>query len=187
MEQILETIDKASQSFMFDYVTLDEEKIAEFRLEDMKSTAAFFEPPTYLKKVLESSQKETAYKIIHIFNVINASLQYSFFSANAAIRFDGIDSQWVIRMIDGVFEELNVDSVTDVYRTKDRIFERLINSNITLLKSRVETIEELFFKLNFYEYGESYADVEKSITMLKKLLCFKQDLYSTPKVKTIFK
>ena len=67
MNQILETIDKASQTFMLGYVTLDEAKIEEFRLEDMKSTATFFEPPSYLKKVLESSERKTAYKIIHIF------------------------------------------------------------------------------------------------------------------------
>lgn len=177
MKQILETIEKASQTFMFGHVTLNEKKIAEFRLDDVEDVNVFFEPPTYLKKLLETVEREVAYKIIHIFNAINASLQYSFFTANTKIRFDNIDSQWIIGMIDDVFEEFNVTSVTDIYRTKDLIVQRLIESNITLLKSRVETVEEVFSKLNFYEYAEYYADVGGSIQMLSKLICFKQDLF----------
>ncbi len=125
MVQILKTIDKASQAFMFGHVTLNEENITAFRLEDVEGISTFFEPPSYLKQLLKTSEKEVAYKVIHIFNAINASLQYSFFTANATIRFDGIDSQWVIKMIDGVFKEVNVRSVTDVYRTKELILERL--------------------------------------------------------------
>lgn len=177
MKQMLETIDKASKTFMFGHVTLNEEKIAQFKLDDTEGIVSYFEPPKYLKKLLEISEKEVACKIIHIFNAVNASLQYSFFTAHASIRFDGIDSQWVIRMLDEVFEEVKVTSVTDVYRTKGFIIQRLIESNITLLKSRVETIEEIFTKLNFYEYGKCYADVECSIQMLSKLICFKQDLF----------
>jgi len=104
-------------------------------------------------------------------------LQYSFFTARADIRFDGIDSQWVIKMLDEVFEASQVKTVTDVYRTKEQIIERLIGSNITLLRSRVETVEEVFGKLNFYEYGVAYADVSASMGMLKQLVCFKQDLF----------
>ena len=74
MKQILETIDKASQTFMFGHVTLNEEKIAVFELEDEEDIVIFFEPPSYLKQLLETSEKEVAYKIIHIFNAINASL-----------------------------------------------------------------------------------------------------------------
>ena len=177
MKQVLETIDKAAQTFMFGYVTLNEEAILQFKPKNMEDSVRFFAPPPYLKSLLETSDKEVACKIIHIFNAINASLQYCFFTANADIRFDGIDSQWVIGMLDEVFEELGVSSVTDVYRTKDRILQRLMDSNITLLRSRVETIEELFLKLDFYEYGECYNDVENSITMLSKLVCFKQDLF----------
>ena len=46
-----------------------------------------------------------------------------------------------------------------------------------MLRSRVETVEEVFAKLNFYEYGASYANVAVSIKMLKQLVCFKQDLF----------
>ncbi|MCK5538183.1 MAG: hypothetical protein KAI79_15255 [Bacteroidales bacterium] len=177
MQQILQTINKASQTFMFGHVTLNEEKIAAFKLENVEGNSSFFNPPPYLQQLLKASEKEVAYKIIHIFNAINASLQYCFFTANTSTRFDGIDSQWIIKMIDGVFEEVRVTSVTDVYRTKDLVLERLIGSNITLLKSRVETIEEVFAKLNFYEYSEYYMDVAQSIQMLSKLVCFKEDIF----------
>ena len=176
MKTILETIDKAATTFMFGYVELDYDTIKRFRI-DMKEGFSYFSPPEYLASLLERTDKETAYQIIHIFNAINASLQYSFFTARSDIRFDGIDSQWVIKMIDEVFEEMKVKTVTDVYRTKEQIIERLIGSNITLLRSRVETVEEVFAKLNFYEYGAMYADVSASIGMLKQLVCFKQDLF----------
>jgi len=176
MRSILKTIDEASITFMFGHVTLNEDAIRVFHI-DTKEGTSYFSPPSYLATLLKTVEKETAYKIIHIFNAINASLQYSFFTACSDIRFDGIDSQWVITMLDEVFEALQVKTVTDVYRTKAQIIERLIGSNITLLRSRVETIEEVFGKLNFYEYGAVYADVSASMGMLKQLVCFKQDLF----------
>jgi hypothetical protein len=176
MKTILETIDKAANGFMFGHVTLNEDAIKVFHI-DTKEGTSYFSPPSYLASLLETVEKETAYKIIHIFNAINASLQYSFFTARADIRFDGIDSQWIITMLDEVFEALQVRTVTDVYRIKEQIIERLIDSNITLLRSRVETVEEVFGKLNFYEYGATYADVALSIEMIKTLVCFKQDLF----------
>ena len=176
MKTILETITNAATEFMFGHVTLNEDAIKVFHI-DTKEGISYFSPPRYLASLLETVEKETAYKIIHIFNAINASLQYSFFTVRADIRFDGIDSQWVIKMIDEVFETLQVKTVTDVYRTKEQIIERLIGSNITLLRSRVETVEEVFGKLNFYEYGTAYADVSASMGMLKQLVHFKQDLF----------
>ena len=55
--------------------------------------------------------------------------------------------------------------------------DALIASNITLLHSRVQTIEEVFEKLDFDVYGNAHADVNASIGQLKKLVCFKQDLF----------
>ncbi len=176
MKTILETIDKAATTFMFGYVELDYDTIKRFRI-DMKEGFSYFSPPEYLASLLERTDKETAYQIVHIFNAINASLQYSFFTARSDIRFDGIDSQWLIKMLDEVFEETEVRTVTDVYNTKEHIIEKLIGSNISMLRSRVETVEEVFVKLNFYEYGASYANIGVSIKMLKQLVCFKQDLF----------
>ena len=57
----------------------------------------------YLERMQKEIDPVVAYKIIHIFNAIQASLQYSFFTADADIRFDGIDSQWVIGILDETF------------------------------------------------------------------------------------
>ncbi len=132
MKTILETIDKAATEFMFGHVTLNEDAIKAFHI-DTKEGTSYFLPPSYLASLLETGEKETACKIIHIFNAINASLQYSFFTARSDIRFDGIDSQWVIKMIDEVFKEVKVKTVTDVSRTKEQIIERLIDSHIMML------------------------------------------------------
>lgn len=80
-------------------------------------------------------------------------------------------------MIDEIFTEFEMRSVTDIYRTKERIVERLIDFNITMLRSRVETIEEVFAKLNFYEYSEAFSDVDASLTMHGRLVCFNQDFF----------
>ncbi len=177
MQNILETIQKASKDFMFGHVVLNEEKIKVFKIEDQSSLETFFAPPEYLSSLLNSLEKEEAYKIIHVYNAINASLQNCFFIGNAQIRFDGIDSFWVMRMLDDVFKQHNVVSVRDIYKTKKSIIDTLIESNITLLRSRVETVEEVFNKLNFSEYSHLYADVDASIGYLKKLICFKQDTF----------
>ncbi len=177
MHPVIETVYKAADTFMSDYVTLNEEKIASFEIEDVEGGVRYFALPPYLEKIRREVEPNVAYKIIHIFNAIQASLQYSFFTADADIRFDGIDSQWVIGMLDETFAEFGVRSVTDTYRIKERIVERLMASNITMLRSRVETVEEVFAKLNFYEYGEAYADVDASLTQLSKLVCFKQDFF----------
>ncbi len=163
MHPVIETVYKAADTFMSDYVTINEEKIASFTIEDIEEGVRYFSLPPYLKKMRQQVEPNVTYKIVHIFNAIQASLQYSFFTANADIRFNGIDSQWVIGILDETFAEFKVRSVTDVYRTKASIVERLIASNITMLRSRVATIEEVFAKLNFYEYGEAYADVDASL------------------------
>ncbi len=173
MHPVIETVYKAADTFMSVYVTINEEKITLFEIEDIDEGVHYFALPPYHEKMRREVEPNVAYKIVHIFNVIQASLQYSFFTADADIRFDGIDSQWVIKMLDEMFVEFGVQSVTDIYRTKERIVERLIDSNITMLRSRVETVEEVFAKLNFYEYGEAYADVDASLTMLGRLVCFK--------------
>ena len=177
MHPLIETVYKAADTFMSDYVTINDGKIASFQIADMEESTRYFSMPPYLEKMKQEIDPVVAYKIVHIFNAIQASVQYSFFTARADIRLDGVDSQWVINMIDAVFAEFGVRSVTDVYRTKGRIVERLTASGITMLRSRVETVEEVFAKLNFYEYGEAYADVDASLTQLSKLVCFKQDLF----------
>ena len=176
MKIILTTIEKATDAFMFGHVQLNKDAIRAFRI-DIKEDSSYFVPPKYLASLLETGEKETAHKIIHIFNAINASLQYSFFTACADIRFDDIDSQWVIKMLDDVFAKVEVKTVTDIYRLKEHIIEKLVDSNITLLESRVRSIEELFAKLDFYVYGDCYTDAKCSIELLKKLVCFKQDIF----------
>jgi len=177
MKNILETIQKASKAFMFGHVVLNEEKIKAFKIEDKKSIETFFAPPAYLGYLLKSLEKEEAYKIIHVYNAINASLQYCFFIGNAQMRFDAIDSFWIMSMLDGIFKKYEVTSVEDIYKTKESIINILISSNITLLQSRVQTIEEVFEKLDFKMYGNTYADIDASISNLKKLICFKQDIF----------
>ncbi len=177
MHPVIETVYKAADTFMSDYVTINDEKIASFRIADVQESTRYFSMPSYLESMRKEIDPVVAYKIVHIFNAIQASLQYGFFTARADIRFDGIDSQWVVKMIDAVFAEFKVRSVTDVHRTKGRILEKLTASGITMLRSRVETVEEVFAKLNFYEYGEAYADADASLMLLSKLVCFKQDLF----------
>ncbi len=175
MQQILQMVEDASQKFMFGHVTLDEEGIAGFRLDGLDESVRFFSPPAYLAGLIAREEKETAYKVVHCFNAIQASLQYAFFSGNASVRLGGVDSQWVLRMVDEVFARYQVCSVTDVYRTKDAIITRLVDSQITMLRSRIETIEEVFARLNFYDYAAAYADVSASLAMLSKLICYRQD------------
>jgi hypothetical protein len=177
MQNILETIDKASKTFMLGHVVLNEEKIETFKIQDLEDIETFFSPPEYLSTLLKEVEKEEAYKIIHVYNAINASLQYCFFMGNAHIRFDGIDSFWVMRMLDNVFKQHEVVSVEDIYKTKESIINLLVDSNITLLRSRVQTVEEVFEKLDFYAYGNAYVDVNASVSQLKKLVCFKQDIF----------
>lgn len=177
MQSILSTIERASNEFMFGHVTLNHEKIRDFKINDLRGVNDYFKPPAYLTRLLTTLDQHEAYRIVHVYNAINASLQYCFFMGNAHIRFDGIDSFWVMRMLDDVFKKVNVNSVTDIYRTKNEIINALIDSNITLLESRIQTVEEVFSKLNFYEYGDVYADINVSIAQLKKLVCFKQDIF----------
>ena len=177
MHKTIQTVNKAAETFLCDCVSINHDKIKSFKLTDADETNSYFSPPSYLSTITERSGTKEAYRIIHIFNAINASLQYSFFMSRPDIRFDGIDSAWVMRMIDETFAQYGVKSVTDVYRTKDSIIDRLMGSNITMLRSRIETIEELFQKLNFYDYSESYADVDTSIELLSGLICFKQDIF----------
>ena len=177
MQEILKIIQKASKTFMFGCVVLNEEKIKAFKMEDQKSIETFFAPPKYLSSLLKSLEKDEAYKIIHVYNAINASLQYCFFIGNAQIRFDGIDSFWVMSMLDDVFKQQEVVSVEDICKTKEGIVDALIASNITLLHSRVQTVEEVFEKLDFEMYSNAYVDVNVAIGQLKKLICFKQDIF----------
>jgi len=177
MQEIFNTIEKASKTFMFGHVVLNKEKIQAFKIDDQKSIETFFAPPVYLSSLLKSLEKEEAYKIIHVYNAINASLQYCFFIGNAQLRFDDIDSFWVMSMLDDVFKQYEVVSVEDIYKTKESIINMLMVSNITLLRSRVQTVEEVFEKLDFDGYANAYADVNTSIEQLKKLVCFKQDIF----------
>lgn len=177
MNPILETIDKASKLFLSEHATLNLEKIENFKIEDAESARAFFKPPDYLAALLETIDREDAYRVIHAFNAINASLQYCFFLGSSTVRFDGIDSAWVMRMIDGVFRECGICSTRDIYAVKEHIIEALIASNITLLDKRVETVNEVFERLDFVRYGERYLDVDASIDLLSRLVCFKRDIF----------
>jgi hypothetical protein len=160
---------------MFGHVMVNEEKIKDFRIEKSESLEIFFSLPPYLSSLLQKQDREEVYKVIHAYNAINASLQYCFFLGRASVRFDGIDSFWVMRMLDGVFEAEKVSTVADISRTKQSAIDALMESNITMLRSRISTVEEVFERLDFEMYGESYSDVDASISQLKKLICFKQD------------
>ena len=77
MHTILQTIDNASQVFAFGYVAIDKEKIARFRLDGAEDLSACFFPFPCLGTLLDELVRERTRKIIHIFNAINAALQYS--------------------------------------------------------------------------------------------------------------
>ena len=177
MKYIKKTIKKASKEFMFGYVSLNNQNIQNFKVENLDKITHFFKPPTYLNSLYQKLQKKEVYKIIHVYNAINASLQYSFFLANSKIRFDNMDSFWVMGMLDDIFRDAKVESTQDIYKLRDKINEKLIASNITLLDTRIITVNEVFKKLDFIEYGNSFLDIKHSIEMLKKLVCFKKDIF----------
>ena len=177
MKHIKQTIKKASTEFMFGHVTLDEKRIKNFKVKDLDKITAFFKPPTYLNSLFDTLPKKEVYKIIHAYNAINASLQYSFFLGNSTIRFDEIDSFWVMGVLDDIFRDAKVKSTQDIYTLRDTINEKLIASNITLLDTRITTVNEVFEKLDFVKYGNNYLNIKYSIKMLKKLVCFKKDIF----------
>ena len=177
MKNIIQTIHNASNTFMQGHVTINTKKIKKFKIESISEIKHFFKPPPYLNSLYDTLPKKEVYKIIHAYNAINASLQYSFFLGNSKIRFNGIDSFWVMSMLDGVFKKENIQDVKEISKLKSKIIKALINSNITLLDSRVRTINEVFDRLDFKEYGKNYLNVKSSIKMLKKLVCFKQDIF----------
>lgn len=177
MKEILQTTKKASDEFMLNHVTLDTDKINNFKIENIEETTKFFKPPAYLNSLYKVVPKKEVYQIIHVYNAINASLQYCFFLGNSTVRFDNIDSFWVMHMLDDIFKDAKITSVKDIKKLREKILTALINSNITLLDTRVATVNELFDKLNFEKYGKSYLDIKNSIQMLKKLVCFKKDIY----------
>jgi len=177
MKYIKKTIKKASKEFMFGHVSLNNKNIQNFKVKNLDEITHFFKPPTYLNSLYQKLQKKEVYKIIHVYNAINASLQYSFFLANSKIRFDNMDSFWVMGMLDDIFRDAKVESTQDIYKLRDKINEKLIASNITLLDTRVITVNEVFKKLDFIEYGNSFLDIKHSIEMLKKLVCFKKDIF----------
>ena len=177
MHPIIATIYKAADTCMFDHVMIDEEKVASFQVGDPKKSMDYFGVPSYLSQMKKRVDPVVAYGVIHCFNAIQASLQYSFFTANSSIRFDGVDSQWVIEMVDAVFASCQVRSVEDIYRTKEHIIKRLMTSGISMLRSRVVTVEEVFGTLDFEAYAKSYSDVDASLTLLGSVVCFKQDLF----------
>jgi len=96
---------------------------------------------------------------------------------NSSVRFDGIDSFWVMNTLDRVFEKNNIQKTIDIKSIKDDITEVLIDSNITLLDTRIQTVDEIFEKLDFEEYGKNYLNINQSIKILKKLVCFKRDIF----------
>ena len=107
-EEILRTVEEATRVFLSPRVRVERERIAAFEIPQEERENDFFSPPPYLTKLLRAIDREEAHHIVHAFNALNASLQYCFFTARSDIRFDGIDSQWVIRRIDGLLAELGI-------------------------------------------------------------------------------
>lgn len=159
------------------HVELDWENINNFKFEKHDEISKFFKPPSYLGSLSSFLAEEEVCKIIHAYNAINASLQYCFFLGSAKVRFDGIDSFEVMKMLDTVFKDHSIVKTSDIASLRSAIIKALINSNITLLETRISTIEEVFDKLDFVEYGNSYLDIERSVSLLKELVCFKRDLF----------
>jgi len=83
MHTLLKTIEKATDSFMFGHVTIDKQKIEKLKIIKNDKTKEYFSLPPYLENMKQNISPEVAYQIIHCFNAIQASLQYSFFTANA--------------------------------------------------------------------------------------------------------
>jgi hypothetical protein len=177
MKNILKTIENASDIFMQGHVVLNNEKIKKFRIKGTDRISHFFKPPMYLNSLYKTLPKKEVYKIIHAYNAINASLQYSFFLGNAKTRFDGIDSFWVMSVLDDIFKDANIKNVNEIILLRSKILKALINSNITLLDTRVKTINEVFDTLDFVKYGKNYLHIKKSLKMLQQLVCFKQDIF----------
>ncbi len=135
----------------------------------------FFDAPDYLDSLPDT---EETYEVIHVFNLIQASLQYCFFFGTANKRIDGIDSQWILRELDKVFRQVNIKCTQDIEANLiNKFADVLLKSNITLLKSRIETLKDVFDFCNFDLYGKAYNNVQSSIKMLKAIPSFKQDIF----------
>jgi len=177
MKKTIKTIKKYSNNFMLGHVTLNKKNINSFKIKNINKSSLFFKLPPYLNSLFKKKSKKKVYKIIHVFNVINASLQFSFFLGNSSIRVDNIDSSWIVNMLDKVFKKSKIENVHNIYHLKESIVKILIKSNIPLLNKRIISIEEIFNKLDFIEYGNSYLNINHSICMLKQLVSFKQDIF----------
>ncbi len=135
----------------------------------------YFNPPPYLDSLPDNKHK---YEVIHIFNLIQASLQYCFFFGTSSKRIDNIDSQWILKELDNVFKELKIKQAN--YINEHLIYkfiDILISSNITLLDTRIQALKELLEYIDFGYYGRYYNNIPKSIELMQKLPTFKKDIF----------
>lgn len=115
-------------------------------------------------------------EIQHVFGLINASLQYNFWFGTSEHRLDSIDSTWITKMLEKEFNLLQITNTNEIYRLKEPIIDRLMNSNITLLDERINSVNEVF-SLDLPIYGRYYNDVERSLEIAGTIPSFKKDVF----------
>jgi len=174
---IVRQVREAAEIFLSEHVCLDEEKIDSFRIEPSEAEDEFFAPPPYLASLSREIATEEFRSLLHAYNALNAALQYSFFLGSSAIRFGGMDSLGMMRLIDGVFAECSVRHPSEIPAIYERLRRRLIASPVTMLESRLEIVRELCERFDFDTYGRSLYDVGASLDLLAETACFKRDLF----------
>ena len=105
----------------------------------------------------------------HCLSAIKASLQYCFWFGDSSFR--PVDARWVNTKVDEVFKDTKIE---DIHDKLDALKEEMINSEITLLKERIESIDEMK-EIDYPLYGALYQDSKASIDVLLHLPGFKKD------------
>ena len=174
---VIRQVREAAETFMPGHVTLDEERIDAFRIEPSEAEEEFFAPPPYLASLSTELPTEEYRFLLHAYNALNGALQYCFFLGTSAIRFGGMDSFGMMRLIDGTFAECSIRHPGEIPSACETLRRRLIASAVTMLESRLEIVEELCTRFDFEAYGQSLYDVNASLDLLAGMACLKRDLF----------
>lgn len=119
------------------------------------------QPP--LKQTSEEPEKD------HVISAIQASLQYCFWLGTSETR--PVDSSWINSIVSRTCEPFTIEGMKCA---KEKIIEKLIQSDITLLDKRIESINEIFM-LDFEKYSETWKNPDTALLMLLRLPGFKKD------------
>ncbi len=174
---VIRQVREAAETFISGYVHLDEERIDSYCIEPSEAEKEFFAPPPYLASLSKELPTEEYRSLLHAYNALNGALQYCFFLGTGEIRFGGMDSFGMMRLIDDAFAECSLRHPGEIPSAGETLRRQLIASPVTMLESRLEIIDELFTRFDFEAYGKSLYDVNASLNFLAQMACFKRDLF----------